>query len=617
MAQLDDEHAFEYHYRFEIADDQLRDGNSKFETPKLAVTFYRDAAQKQRIDDLNCVERLSGFHRKLIFNLLSRVPPNHSPLAIAAKYSYVVFKDGGFLFCIDAVSHDLADHNGPLKRTHNNEQSRVVIPAQYLYVDKVSDVKSVIQEYLANLAQVYDAITPRAKNGASNNPYPDEKTWPHYAGFIKDDFQIRRFSQYVEFRGTGKLMRHPLGEFAGFVPIPRFSNSPMTIPVHGIIAGTLATGTAHNRRQATPSIKSALEELTRILWGDGGLTTWIMGQPGAGKEVFAQALHNGTGRVTRLATQITKAKKQATRSKIAKEKAALIRRIGELENLLIDATSMKLSDGLAVQSVASVTLDEFNNRLYTVPEHATHCIVEVIDAMSGSIFLDEFDKPIDPFAISSALLRVLEARQYLKRTYPRGGGRVQETPSKFSNVNWIFAGAFTQVDPRKDVPFDLWSRLKGFIHLRNPVQDDPNYGATLFQYRYVKLVAGILNAEANLQPLMKALTKQPSARAYSEYVACTLLGEKEPLGSNEPFLPSRELEKFALDFQRLLNSKAIFSGDRIDSPRGIFKATDAAFNFLREEVFRGEASPLSTEKKSRATALEDAHKSLRLSRGPA
>ena len=496
-------------------------------------------------------------------------------IEFAAKYCYIIFDKNSFLFCMDFV-------------VSKNPKFRVAVPAQYLY-----EKETTIQEYLSNLSKVRDKL---GTEGGS--PFREPENWPFVSGFIEDKFDIEKLKAGVKFSGTGKLMRHPLGEFVGLAPIPNFRD-PTIISEHGIVVGTLENcqqGCPPLRRP-TQSVLSALEELTRILWRDGGLSTWIMGQPGTGKEVFAQALHHGSGRAIKYdETELEKAEKV------------------NFENA---AELMKLTDGFAVQSIAGVTLEEFNNRLYAVSKDANgHCVMDVIDRLNGTIFLDEFDKPEKHFLLYSALLRVLEAGKYLKRAYLDGDGRVKETPSSCKNVNWIFAGAFTQIDPRMHVPFDLWSRLKGFIQLRNPLEDekDINYGATLFLYWYLRLVSGILE-HGNLGPLMEAVSRIPDQRSYREHVACILLGQRTQLVGSQSFLPSSELQDFASHFQRLLIRKTKFSGDRLDSPRGIFKATEAAFNFLREKVFHGEALPLSNIA-IRDAALEAAHDSLRLSRGP-
>ncbi len=588
MDKYCDEHGteFKYHYSYTIKDDDLRNepelkGQNNRRT--IPIKYYMDETRKNEIRDLDCEESISGFHRKLIFNLLSKVPEDESKLKLTAKYSYVVFEKRCFLFCIDTV-------------VGGKPENPVIVPAQYLYEAMeerpAKDRNSTIEEYLDNLTKVWKKLNC-GDPGLFDDP---KKNWPFFSGFIEDTFEIEKIKAGVKFSGTGKLTRHPLGEFVGLVPIPRFCH-PTSIPEHAIIVGPLAKGRNRNSsvsRQYTANIRSALEELTRILWADGGMATWIMGQPGTGKEVFSRALHYGSGRARELDPQ------QLNENEV---------------NLHHDAKAMRLTSGLAVQSVAGVTQEEFNRRLFAVPNDALeHCVVEVIDKLNGTIFLDEFDKPKEHFDLYSSLLRVLEAKQFIKRTYSKDG-QVQETPGKFDNVNWIFAGAFTQIDPRKNVPFDLWSRLKGFINLRNPLEDDPNYGATLFEYQYLRLVTGTLGMKGNLSPLMVALKKEAGTRGYREHIACVLLGQTEPLKAFESFVPSDDLNAFAFHFQRLLNCKTTFNGDRLDSPRGIFKATEAAFNFLREKVFHGEDTPLTTET-IRDDALEEAHKSLRLSRGP-
>lgn len=595
MTNTDD--PFIYHYSIDFADENLvsTSENGSVQTLSIPISYYSDKPEGQKIAGLDCRESLSGFYRKLVFNILSKLPTAGTKFQFKAKYCYVIFENRGFLICTDSIVSTNTIFG-------TNTIERVVIPAQYLYYLKAADGPSTIEEYLNNLCRV-----EMASLASGSTRLFQSGNWPYSSGFVVDEFSIEKLAAGIRFSGSGKLCRYPLGEFAGFVPIPTFED-PMNIPKHGLVVGSLGNGKSSEKkdRRHTRTVKFALEELTRILWADGGMTTWIMGQPGSGKEVFAQALHRGAGRALEYEQVKFEGSDEASRQH---EKA----------DFLSSVTHMELRDGFNAQSVASVTLDEFNNRLFGVSKEGKgRCIVDVIDKLHGTIFLDEFDKPEKPFLLYSSLLRVLEAGQFIRRTYDETSGRVVETPGISKNVNWIFAGAFTQVDPRKKVPFDLWSRLKGFIHLRNPLEDsvDSDYGSTLFLYWYFRSTAKILD-EKTLRPLLSAVSSDPEKRDYRQQVACMLLGHtKTKLIGPRTFVPTSDLQDFASHFQRLLNRNPTFSGDRLDSPRGIFKATEAAFYFLRERVFDGEISPLTNEE-ILAGALTEAHKALRLSRGPA
>jgi hypothetical protein len=572
--------SFPYRYEFTISTEFWQKSSS------LVVKYFDS---KKRKLPYVFEESATGFQRKLLFNFLKALDTDcpadeTAERTITATYYYVVVENGGFVFCCDAVDNMLA--------------------SQYIF--NTQDT-STIQEYLVNLGRVEylisrnnftKALTPdeRAKLGDWEEPLFGKGAWPSLAGSISDKVTLRRNDDgTITFKGNASLNRYPLGEFATVLPIPEFSQDPQKLPVHALVVGCwrrtfsqvraevsrIASG-GRIPRSIARSIRSALEETTRILWGDDGRVVWIMGEPGSGKEVFAQALHYGARRA--------------------------------VDHKQSPTHSDKVTDGMSSQSIAGITLAELNQRLYGAESHGADCVLELVDQVHGTVFLDEFDKPKEGREIYSALLRVLEAKQFIKRDVSDDQQRIIEKPATCKNVNWILAGAFSQTSPRDAVPSDLWSRLTGFIHLRNPLQEDDNYGGSLFLFAYLRLAARLLNRES-IEPLMAALNKSPDARNYTETIACKLLGESNAIDPNCAFVPSKSLGRLAENFQHRLRTKSTFTGDRLDTARGVIKATEAAFKHLQEAALNSPEFSL-TKNMFREAALEEAHKALRLSRGP-
>ncbi len=542
----------------------------------LAVSYWFDDLMFPRA----FYETKTGFQRKLIFNFLSKIEEKKTEethISLKPTYYYLVFEDGGFAFCSDAIGY--SDSPG-------------MLPAQYLFED-ASPGDSTIQEYLKNLARVsymqsqeiwtLGELTDPHKAALDRiSPLFGQSGWPSLAGCIVDDLHVRgnKDGSFV-FTGRATLKRYPLGEFASVLPIPRYSGDPMLLSRHSLVAACWKDkfATISDRfkipelpRRVSKRIRTALEETTHILWNEDSRVIWIMGEPGSGKEVFAQALHSG-GR---------------------------------------QGNEKESNESISPQSIAGITLHEFSERLYGTDPSGT-CVIERIDGVKGTIFLDEFDKPKEAREIYSALLRVLEAKQFLKREASSDRQRIIETPGTCKNVNWIMAGAFSQVNPRDSVPQDLWSRLTGFIQLQNPIQED-NYAGSLFLYRYLCLAANILSRET-VKPLLRALQKEPSGRTYREIVACKLLDVTHKMNDTDALIPGPSLGQIVDDFQRLVRTKGTFSGDRLDTARGIIKATEAVFNYLRDSALEESDFELGAEK-YRDAAIEEGHKGLRLSRGP-
>ena len=248
----------------------------------------------------------------------------------------------------------------------------------------------------------------------------------------------------------------------------------------------------------------------------------------------------------------------------------------------------------------------------------------------GTIFLDEFDKPAQWREIYSALLRVLEAEEYIRRTVHED--RIVTSPATYKDVSWVMAGAFFQVDPRESIPRDLWSRMTGLLNLKNPVAGDCDYGATLFMYAYLRQVGATLAAarskpEEGITMLLEAVSKFSAGITFRESVALRILGIALPdhaEAARKVFRPQAGLRTLANDFAKHLRFLTKFVGDATDTPRGIMKAADAAFRVVRDRCIANPALWLGDNtfdgkvaaNEAAESARDAAHNVLVLSRGP-
>jgi len=601
--------SFKYRYEFRVQP-ALLTSRARDRTRTMSVKYFDDEGTEL---PGGYTETPTGFHRKLVFNFLKVLEtyPTGTPEPITATYYYVVTEGHGFVFSIDAVIY---------KDTAVTPATEVTLPAQYHFVRPSTKTgASPIKEYLWNLGlvnemqdrrhRIREAVAPgrlidldelkglvRTEEGRLDRTVPrpqgplfGPRSWPSFAGCVVDEVTLRQEGGEFVFVGKAELKRHPLGEFAAVVPIPRFENNPNRFAEHAIVSCSWSAKCAEvqrrgplppvapPRRSVNRAVQTAFEELTRVLWRKKSGVAWIMGEPGSGKEVFARALHYG-----------------AARAKTDTD------------------PNGRPPDGLETQSVAGVTLREFNQRLFGATTPNGPSIVEVVDEVHGTVFLDEFDKPKEPREIYSALLRVWEAKQFIKIGIS-ADNQIVEAPQDAKSVSWIMAGAFSQRDPRKTVPHDLWGRLGGFIRLDNPVEED-GYGAALFLYQYLRLVANLLD-DKSVAPLIEAIRKQPDARNYPEAIASKLIGVDGSLSEQAAFVPWRAVGRLADEFQLVLRTKRVFASDRLDTARGIFKATEAAFNYLKEMALDRQDFSLNSED-LRGEAVREARKAIRLSRGP-
>lgn len=441
------------------------------------------------------------------------------------------------------------------------------------------------------------------KSGRSNAAYaekiasafciPFEKgdAWWDFAGHVDQKYSLVPDScEKFKVDGELTLRRHLLGEFACVAPIPPFDD-PGRLPGHAVVLG--GTKPKGEERCLSGHVQETLQQLTHALRGRDNQIIWIMGEPGSGKEVFAQALHYG--------------------SLSGRRKSRLPNDKGEL------AKHLKKDAAFSIVSVAGIGVDEFNERLFAVrpkkaDQQAGTTLIEDADG-GGTIFLDEFDKPTVPEAIYNTLLRVLEAREYIERNVI--DKQMATTPKGYDKVNWLFAGAFTKKDLKAVTPPDLWSRLTGFIETYNFVEGDDDYAISLFLYFYLRSVIEIYSSEKDIDGILKVLDVNNKAEIAS--VTKVLLGMErtEGLESPKPFIPTKPLWRLASRFSKAI-IKPVFEGHRADSSRAIRQAAKAVFDRLRDAAIEDKTFSLQNETHEAVVeeAIRNGERALVVARGP-
>lgn len=521
----------------------------------------------------------------------------------------------------------------------------------YWYVKLGDDYHYFTDVVLCGSGPSFKAVLPAAylkdRAGEATEPYLEDlgkidmpHAWAEEAGRILQDLKLGKDNKgNWTLTANASLSRHALGEFAGVLPCPGPWNwtegaawheekKPLAQRDHRLVVGAWEK---MDIRRPSESLFKSLTDLTSMLQSSKSHVTLIMGEPGAGKEVFSDAMHFGS----------------VMGWNKAWAKSAPPPPPPSLPPLPIKV----VKGGKEVRSIAGITLEEFNERLFTVVEsppsttpvrHRRWChsgcaasgepqkdlvqkdLVQEAEG-GGTIFLDEFDKPAQRREIYSALLRVLEAKEYIRRTVH--GDRIVTSPEGYTDVSWVMAGAFFQVDPRESIPRDLWSRMTGMLNLKNPVANDCDYGATLFMYAYLTQVGATLapksKAEEGITKLLEAVSSKTIA--FRESVALRILGiDPKNIDINtaavaKGFHPQPGLRKLANDFAKHLRYHIKFVGDATDTPRGIMKAAEAAFRVVRDRCIVKPDLFLSTRADGRQVAefaREAAHDALVLSRGP-
>lgn len=366
--------------------------------------------------------------------------------------------------------------------------------------------------------------------------------WSRQAAFVDLEFAATRSGAKFSFKGNFRVRRHLLGELAGAAPIPEFPPEG-ELPRHAMVVAKWTGSGSRLRKRSSSPVTESLERIGQLLEYRGSQTVRILGTPGSGKEVVAQALHAGS--------VVSRGNKLRTRS------------------------------------MAGVRLPEFNQRLFS-SQVGEPCLAEEANG-GGTLFLDEFDKS-DPEHIKpvcSTLLRILEADEYIREVVDYSGRR-SERAAKLDKVNWIFAGAFTGFKMNR-VPRDFWTRLTGTIRIKNPIQNDSEYAASLFLYFYLSEAIREFGPRHGIyfQRFISVLGKQESDRQFNEQVTARVLGEDPhiPRDPDRPLYPSAPLIAMARSFSksvRTQRARARAESSEVDSPRGIRQAAKAAFYSMRQ-----------------------------------
>ena len=510
--------------------------------------------------------------------------PDNRSFTIRSSLAYVMFANNRELVAYDVEELKEAPLVG--SASPGTDHWKPFLPARYACRDLTKEHGS-NAEYACKIAEAYNV-----------NP-PDQNAWWNFAGHMDQVWTLTPEAKPLKFKVEGilTLRRHLLGEFACVAPIPPFGD-PGTMPNHAVVSG----GTdANGERTLSELVQETLHQLTHALRGRDNQIIWIMGEPGSGKEVFAQALHYGSlsGR---------------TKSRLPPERSGL-------------ADFLQTDPGFRAESVAGIGIEEFNHRLFTVrseqpaPSGSSAAgppgktLLEDAEG-GGTIFLDEFDKPSRPAEIYDSLLRVLEAKRYIKRTVQNT--HTITTPQQYKKVNWIFAGAFTQKDLKLATPPDLWSRLTGFLKTHNfVVQED--YAISLFLFFYLRTVVDIFSSKKEIDGILKVLGSDDDEIAS---VVKALLGMQrdEKLIAPAPFSPKKPLLDLAFRFYLTIKIKPVFEGDRADSARAIRQAAKAIFDRLRDAAIEDSKFELNSaqpiHKKAIEEAIQNGTRALMLARGP-
>jgi hypothetical protein len=354
------------------------------------------------------------------------------PKSCYISYIYMSTSDTTYI-CYDAVS---VKHEQDVKET--------IAPASFIQVNKelsppFTEVEKIFTKILAkqNEKPRVHAQTKKAETFVSK--------------FLKKCAHVKINAKFIKIHNEGdeynftidqkiKFFRYPWGEHLLVLPVPELPD-PGKSPKHGQLLGIRSDNGQPD--VIWGDVWKSLVKLNSILRTPGKKKIFIKGEPGSGKEVFANAIHYGS-----------------VRSK---------------------------PDKLEVRSVAGANTKELRELLFGREIDGVNIAGLIEKADGGTLFLDEFDK-IKGKKFYSELLRVLEAEEYV----PVNGKKTR----KVGDVNWIFAGAFMGTDssnPTTDLPQDFWSRLTSLIDIKNPITFDRkndyySYAGVMFLYFFIQEV---------------------------------------------------------------------------------------------------------------------------------
>jgi hypothetical protein len=265
------------------------------------------------------------------------------------------------------------------------------------------------------------------------------------AGFIDHEVEILTYGKLdlsaadaetiLHAKSTTTFRRSPYGEYASAYLLPRFDAkvekvNPIALTYYYVEeqlakadgVGKDKSALVVSNRQLSAIVQQNLEALELGMSAPTPKIVFIQGEPGSGKDGFANAIHLGS--------RLDLHKKHAS--------------------------------PFHSRSVAGMNLNQFHIEVLGEMKDGVLVPGLITKSKGGSIFLDEFDKlSQDADAAYSELLRIWEAEEFV----PVNGREVLPT----EKINWIVAGAFTSTRTTSDLPPDIWSRFTAQIALQSPI----------------------------------------------------------------------------------------------------------------------------------------------------
>lgn len=361
------------------------------------------------------------------------------PKSCYINYIYMSTSDTSYI-CYDAVS---VKHEQDVKET--------IAPASFIKVNNESSPFTEVEKIFTKIL---------AKQNEKPQVYAQTKKAEAFVfNFLKKCAHVQINAKFIKIQNEGneycftidqkiKFFRYPWGEHLLVLPVPELPD-PGKPPKHSQLLGIRSDNGQPD--VIWGDVWKSLVKLNSILRTPGKKKIFIKGEPGSGKEVFANAIHYGS-----------------VRSK---------------------------PDKLEVRSVAGANTKELRELLFGREIDGVNIAGLIEKADGGTLFLDEFDK-IKGKKFYSELLRVLEAGEYV----PVNGKKTQNV----GDVNWIFAGAFMGTDSSNaitDLPQDFWSRLTSLIDIKNPITPELkkderlnchySYAGVMFLYFFIQEVVRI------------------------------------------------------------------------------------------------------------------------------
>lgn len=315
------------------------------------------------------------------------------------------------------------------------------------------------------------------------------------AGYIDHDIEIEEFETGSSGEKTltvamnTRYRRHPYGEYAAVFDLPCFSTLDKYPDKSIIMAGIDDKGDVETISNVALENMTNLE-LAMVL--PNPKVVFIQGEPGSGKESFANAIHFGSRRG---------------------------RPVPSREDAVSDRKDVE------VRSVAGMKLEQFKRELYGEDVAGGFHHDGLIEKAAGrTLFLDEFDKfdieKNDETAAKapySELLRVWEAKEFV----PING----RSTRKVDDVNWVVAGAFTSVRRVSDLPEDIWGRFNAQLSIKSPVSAARQDEERTQYVRALILNFMLTNAlkEVDREHMCNALHQVKDAKSRKAHVVRSLL----------------------------------------------------------------------------------------------